>query len=160
MTSRQIAALAALFAAVIVVAAVAGVGTAWLLYGGPQRSPLATTAPTTQPATGALAGPTTRPALLGPAEGVTLTGKAICGSCFLGIGPISRHPVVLETEQPYRTFLLAENDKVKEIETITGSCAAGDVELTATGDVLIVNGQNVLLVQSFTHREFGANSGN
>ncbi len=39
-----------------------------------------------------------------------------------------------------------------EIEAIIGSCAGGDIELTATGEVLIVNGQNVLLVQSFTHR--------
>ncbi len=139
---------------VIVVAAVGGVGAAWLLYESSQRSPSAATAASTQPAT-ALAGPTTRPALMEPAQGVTLTGKAICGSCFLGIGPFTRHPVVLATEQPYRTFLLAENDRLKEIEAMTGSCAAGDLQLTATGDVLIVNGANVLNVRSFTHRASG-----
>ena len=89
-----------------------------------------------------------------PAEGVTLIGKALCGSCFLGIGPLSKHTVLLVTEQPYRTFHLAENNKLKEIEAITGSCAAGDIELTATGDVLIVNGENVLLVRSLSHRTF------
>lgn len=162
MTPRQIVGVAALLAGVIVVSAVVGVGAAWLAYGRPQASPPVTTvattqptAPTTQPAR-ALAEPTTRPALMEPAQGVTLTGKAICGSCFLGIGPFTRHPVVLETEQPYRTFLLAENDTLKEIEAITGSCAAGDFQLTATGDVLVVNGANVLHVRSFTHRALDA----
>ena len=154
MTPRQVAGVAALLAAVIVVAAVGGVGAAWLLYESSLRSPSATTAATTQPAT-ALAGPTTRSVLMEPDQGVTLTGRAICGSCFLGIGPFTRHPVVLETEQPYRTFLLAENDTLKEIEAITGSCAAGEIQLTATGDVLVVNGANVLHVRSFTHRALG-----
>ncbi len=154
MIPRQAAGVAVLFVAVIAIAAVGGVGAAWLLYESSQRSPSATTAASSQPAT-ALAGPTTRPVLMDPAQGVTLTGKAICGSCFLGIGPFTRHPVVLETEQPYRTFLLADNDKLKEIEAMTGSCAAGDFELTATGDVLVVNGANVLHVRSFTHRALG-----
>ncbi len=166
MTPRQIAGLAVLFAGVIFVSAVAGVGAAWLLYGRLQVLPPATTAAATQPTTVPStqpsiteAGPTTRPAIMDPAEGVTLTGKALCGSCFLGIGPLSKHSVVLVTEQPYRTFHLAENDNLKEIEAITGSCAAGDIELTATGDVLIVNGENVLLVQSFTHRVLDADTG-
>ncbi len=162
MTPRQIGGWAGLFAGVIVLSAVGGVGVAWLLYGNSQASPTvvtsATTAPTTQPATTQAAGPTTRPALMDPAESITLTGKALCGSCFLGIEPLSEHSVLLVTEQPYRTFHLAENDKLKEIEAITGSCAAGDIELTATGDVLIVNGENVLLVQSFSHRTFGADT--
>ncbi len=154
MTPRQAAGVAVLFVTVIAVAAVGGVSAAWLLYESSQRSPSATAAASTQPAI-ALAGPTTRSALMEPAQGVTLTGKAICGSCFLGIGPFTRHPVVLATEQPYRTFLLAENDKLKEIEAMTGSCAAGDLELTATGNVLVVNGANVLQVRSFTHRALG-----
>ncbi len=156
MTPKQIAGLAALFAGVALVASVVGVGSAWLLY-GIRRSPPpdlagATTRPAIAAATTRPAGPTTRPAPMEPAQAVTLTGKAVCGSYFLGMGPMTRHPVVLETEQPYRTFLLAENDELKEIEAITGSCAGGDIELTATGEVLIVNGQNVLLVRSFTHR--------
>ncbi len=154
MTPRQAAGVAVFFVAVIAVAAVGGVSAAWLLYESSQHSPSDTTAASTQPAT-ALVGPTTRPALMEPAQGVTLTGKAICGSCFLGIGPFTRHPVVLATEQPYQTFLLAENDRLKEIEAMTGSCAAGDFELTATGDVLVVNGANVLHVRSFTHRDLG-----
>ena len=162
MTPRQMVGLAALFAGVILVSTVAGIGVARLLYGNPQASPpvvtTATTAATTRPATTQPAGPTTRPALMDPAEGITLTGKALCGSCFLGIEPLSKHSVLLVTEQPYRTFHLAENDKLKEIEAITGSCAAGDIELTATGDVLIVNGENVLLVRSFSHRTFGADT--
>ncbi len=155
MTPRQATGVAVLFVAVIAVAAVGGVSAAWLLYESSQRSPSATIAASTQPAT-ALAGPTTRPALMEPTQSVTLTGKAICGSCFLGIGPFTRHPVVLATEQPYRTFLLAENDRLKEIEAMTGSCAAGDLQLTATGDVLIVNGANVLNVRFFTHRAMDA----
>ncbi len=152
MTPRQIAGLVALFAGVIVVAAVAGVGLSWLLLGRPQTSPPALTASTTQPAATQPAGPTTRPALLDPAESVTLTGKAICGTCFLKMGPTSTHPVVLETKQPYQTFVLAENDRLKEIEALTGSCANGDYELTVTGDVLVVVGRNVMVVDSFTHR--------
>lgn len=155
MIPRQVAGVGALFAVVIAVAAVGGVGAAWLLYESSQSSPSATTAAATQPAL-APAGPTTRPVLMEPAKGVTLTGRAICGSCYLGIGPFTRHPVVLETEQPYRTFLLAENDTLKEIEAITGACAAGDLQLTATGDVLVVNGANVLHVRSFTHRALDA----
>ena len=137
-----------MFAGVSFVFAVLGVGAAWLLSEGRQRVSPATT----QPATTLPAGPTTRPALLEPAEGITLTGRAICGTCFLDMGPTTTHSVVLETEEPYRTFLLAQNERLAEIEAITGSCAAGDFELTATGDVLIVNGQNVLVVRSFTHR--------
>ena len=159
MTPKQIAGLAALFAGVTLVASVVGVGSAWLLY-GIGRSPLPDLAgATTQPATTQLQGPTTRRALMEPAVGVTLAGKAVCGSCFLGMGPMTRHPVVLETEQPYRTFLLAENDELKEIEAITGSCAGGDIELTATGDVLVVNGENVLAVHLFTHRALEPDSG-
>lgn len=155
MTPRQAAGVTVLFLAVIAVAAVGGIGAARLLYESSQRSPSPTTAASTQPAT-ALAGPTTRPALMEPAQGVTLTGRAICGSCFLGIGPFTQHPVVLVTEQPYRTFLLAENNTLNEIEAMTGSCAAGDFQLTATGDVLVVNGANVLDVRSFTHRALDA----
>ncbi len=156
MTPKQIAGLAALFAGVALVASVVGVGSAWLLYGIGRSPPPDLAGATTQPATIQPAGPTTRSALREPSQGVTLTGKAVCGSCFLGMGPMTRHPVVLETEQPYRTFLLAENDELKEIEAITGSCAGGDIELTATGDVLIVSGENVLVVRSFTHRTGGS----
>ncbi len=124
MTPRQIAALAALFAGVSFVFAVLGVGAAWLLNESRQSVSSAATAPSTQPATTMPAGPTTRPALLEPAEGITLTGRAICGTCFLGMGPTTTHPVVLETEEPYRTFLLAQNDRLEEIEAVTGSCAA------------------------------------
>ena len=158
MTPRQVTALAALFAGVSFVFAVLGVGAAWLLNEGRQSVSPAATAPGTQPATTMPAGPTTRPALLEPAEGITLTGRAICGTCFLGMGPTTTHPVVLETEEPYRTFLLAQNDRLEEIEAVTGSCAAGDTELTATGDVLIVNGQNVFVVRSFTHRALDADT--
>ena len=38
---------------------------------------------------------------------------------------------------------------------MTGTCAAGDFELTATGDVLVVNGAKVIDVRSFTHRDLG-----
>ncbi len=160
MTARQIAGVAVLFAAVILFAAAAGVGAAWVAYGARQAAPAAAAAAaSTQPPTTQPSGPTTRPQITEPAEGVTLTGKAICGSCFLNTGPVWQHHVVLETEEPYRTFLLAENERLEEIEAITGSCAAGDVELTAMGDVLVVNGQNVLVVRSFTHRAIGANGG-
>ena len=152
MTPRQIAGLVSLFAVVIVVAAAAGVGVPWLLYGRPQTSPPALSASTTQPAVTRPAGPTTRPALLDPVENVTLTGKAICGTCFLDMGPTSTHPVVLETRQPYHTLVLAENDTLKDIEALTGSCANGDYELTVTGNVLVVDGRNVMVVDSFTHR--------
>ena len=156
MSPKQIAGLAALLAGVVVVSSLVGVGAAWLLYHNARSAPALSAGATTRPATAAAttrpAGPTTRPAPMEPAQAVTLTGKAVCGSCFLGMGPMTRHPVVLETEQPYRTFLLAENDQLKKIEAITGSCAGGDIELTATGDVLMVNGQNVFLVRSFTHR--------
>lgn len=93
-----------------------------------------------------------------PAQGDTLTGRANCGSCFLDIGPLTRYGVVVETSQPYRTFLLVQNHRLEEVEAITGSCAAGDIELTATGDVLIVNGQNVFVVRSFTHRALEADT--
>ncbi len=159
MTPKQIGGLAALFAGVALVASVVGVGSAWLLYGIGRSPPPDLAGAATQPATTQPQGPTTRPALMEPTQGVTLTGKAVCGSCFLGMGPMTRHPVVLETEQPYRTFLLAENDELKEIEAITGSCAGGDIELTATGDVLIVNGENVLAVHSFTHRALEPDTG-
>ena len=152
MTPKQIAGLAVLLAGVVVVASVIGVGAAWLLYRG-QGAPPILAAATTQPASTQAAEPSTRPAPMEPAQGVTLTGKAVCGTCFLDLGPVTRHPVVLETAQPYRTFLLATNDQLAQIEAITGSCAGGDIELTATGEVLLVNGQNVLLVRSFTHRE-------
>ena len=159
MTPKQIAGLAALFAGVTLVASVVGVGSAWLLYGIGRSPPPDLAATTTQPATTQPQGPTTRLALMEPAVGVTLTGKAVCGSCFLGMGPMTRHPVVLEIERPYQTFLLAENDELREIEAITGSCAGGDIELTATGDVLVVNGENVLLVRSFTHRALEPETG-
>ncbi len=159
MTPKQIAGLVALFAGVTLVASVVGVGSAWLLYGIGRSPPPDLAAAATQPATTQPAGPTTRPALMEPTQGVTLTGKAVCGSCFMGMGPMTRHPVVLEIERPYRTFLLAENDELKEIEAITGSCAGGDIELTATGDVLIVNGENVLAVHSFSHRALEPETG-
>ncbi len=159
MTPRQTAGWAALFAGAILVAALGGIGVAWLVYGGRQASPSGTTVASTQPATTRPAGPTTQPALLEPVEGVTLIGKAVCSSCSLNVGPPSEHWVVLVTEQPYRTYLLARNDKLEEIEAITGACAAGDIELTATGDVLIVGKQNVLAVESFTHRALGEDAG-
>ncbi len=137
--------------AVVVTCALAGFATAALLHGC-QSTQEATTRPTTQPAATAPATqPTTRPALMEAAENITVIGKAICGTCFLDMGPHSEHFVVLETKDPYRTFLLAENDQLDEIEAITGSCANGDYELTVTGDVLTVNDQNVLVVHSFTH---------
>ncbi len=156
MTPKQIGGLAALFAGVVVVSSAIGVGTAWLLYRSGRSQPLTLAVATTQPASTQPAGPTTRPAPMAAAQGVTLTGKAVCGTCFLDLGPVTRHPVVLETATPYRTFLLATNDQLAQIEAITGSCAGGDIELTATGDVLLVNGRNVLIVRSFTHRELDA----
>ena len=156
MTPKQIGGLAALFAGVVVVSSAIGVGTAWLLYRSGRSQPLTLAVATTQPASTRPAGPTTRPAPMAAAQGVTLTGKAVCGTCFLDLGPVTRHPVVLETATPYRTFLLATNDQLAQIEAITGSCAGGDIELTATGDVLLVNGRNVLIVRSFTHRELDA----
>ena len=138
---------------------------AWLVNERPQASPPATIAATTQPTAVpttqpsiAHAGPTTRPALMEPVQGVTLTGLAICGNCFLDIGPLTRHPVVPETSQPYRTFLLAQNDRLEEVEAITESCGAGDIDPTTTGDVLVVNGQNVFVVRSFTHRALEADT--
>lgn len=144
--------LGGIFVIVVIACAAAGSISAWLVNAR-QSTPgssfaAATTQPTTQPGTQ----PTSRPALMARGENITLTGKAICGTCFLDLGPYSQHFVVLEIKDPYRTFLLAENDKLDEIEAITGTCANGDYELTVTGDVLTVNGQNVLVVHSFTHQ--------
>ena len=152
--------VAAAFVVVIVACALAGGGAAWMVNGGWQTfvgsrrasDGLATTRPALSATTAPSTQPTTRPALLEPAEAVTLTGKAICGTCFLDMGPTSTHPVVLETKEPYRTFVLVENEKLKQIEAITGSCANGDYELRVTGDVLVVDGRNVVVVDSFTHR--------
>ncbi len=158
--------VAAAFGVVIVACALAGGGAAWMVNGGWQAlvgsrrasDGLATTRPALSATTATSTQPTTRRALLEPAEAVTLTGKAICGTCFLDMGPTSTHPVVLETKEPYRTFVLVENETLKQIEAITGSCANGDYELTVTGDVLVVDGRNVLVVDSFTHRMVGSDA--
>ncbi len=148
--------IAAAFIVVIVACALAGGGAAWMVNGGWRTLVGSRTVSdglaTTRPALAASTQPTTRPAVLAPAQAVTLTGKAICGTCFLDMGPTSTHPVVLETTEPYRTFVLADNEQLRQIEVITGSCANGDYEITVIGDVLLVAGRNVLVAESFSHR--------
>ena len=144
--------LGGIFVTVVIACAAAGAISAWLVNTRQSTPESSLATATTQPTAAPDSQPTSRPSLMAPGEDITLTGKAICGTCFLDLGPHSQHFVVLETKDPYRTFLLAENDQRDEIEAITGSCANGDYEITARGEVLAVNGQNILVVHSFTHQ--------
>ena len=99
-----------------------------------------------------------KPVLLEATKSAKLTARAVCSSCSLGIPPKNEHHVYLVTEEPYRVFEVLPNEKATELLKITGSCAAGNYEITATGDVGVKDGKNTLLLSSFTAKEISQGS--
>ena len=86
--------------------------------------------------------------LLPEGQTVTLTGKAFCGACFWNVGE-APHNLVLRRNEPPEIVYLLENEKVQELEAITGACADGSLEVTATGTTTRYRNRNYLLVADF-----------
>jgi hypothetical protein len=70
--------------------------------------------------------------LIPAADNVEVTGKAMCGFCYWSEGGKSCN-VVLKTITELGVVFLSPNEKVNEIEKITGKCANGKVEIKARG---------------------------
>ena len=70
--------------------------------------------------------------LIPAADDVEVIGKAMCGLCYWGEGGKSCN-VVLKTAAAPGVVFLSPNEKVNEIEKITGKCADGKVEIKARG---------------------------
>lgn len=87
---------------------------------------------------------------LSEGEKIQISGKAFCGYCYLGLG--KGHPsIVLKTEDD-KLLPLAVNEKFKELEKITGTCANGTVEIFATGTIVTQEGRKHLLLESFSQK--------
>lgn len=86
--------------------------------------------------------------LLPEGQTVTLTGKAFCGACFWNVGE-GPHNLVLRREEPPEVVYLLANGKTQELEAITGACADGSVEVTATGTITRHRNRNYLLLADF-----------
>jgi hypothetical protein len=86
--------------------------------------------------------------LLATADDVEVTGKAMCGYCYWGVGGASCN-VVLKTPSEPGIIFLSPNEKLNEIEKITGKCPEGSVEIRARGFVSRYNDHNYLFVRSF-----------
>jgi hypothetical protein len=86
--------------------------------------------------------------LLPSGDDVEVSGTAMCGFCYWGAGGTSCN-VVLKTASAPGIVFLSPNEKVNEIEKITGKCASGKVEIRARGMVSHYDGHNYLFVRSF-----------
>ena len=86
--------------------------------------------------------------LIPAADDAEVIGKAMCGYCYWGEGGKSCN-VVLKTEVEPRVVFLSPNEKVNEIEKITGKCANGMVKIKARGIISQYDGHNYLFVRSF-----------
>jgi hypothetical protein len=86
--------------------------------------------------------------LLAPGDDVEVSGKAMCGFCYWGVGGTSCNVVLKTASEPGIVFL-SPNAKVNEIEKITGKCANGKVEIRARGMLSQYDGHNYLFVRSF-----------
>jgi hypothetical protein len=86
--------------------------------------------------------------LLPSGDDVEVSGKAMCGFCYWGVGGTSCN-VVLKTASAPGIVFLSPNAKVNEIEKITGKCANGKVEIRARGMLSQYDGHNYLFVRSF-----------
>lgn len=86
--------------------------------------------------------------LLAGADDVEVTGKAMCGFCYWGEGGASCNTVLKTASEPGIVFL-SPNEKVDEIEKITGTCAGGDIAIRARGIISRYNDHNYLFVRSF-----------
>jgi hypothetical protein len=86
--------------------------------------------------------------LIPTADDVEVTGKAMCGYCYWREGGKSCN-VVLKTEAEPGVVFLSPNEKVNEIEKITGKCANGEVAIKARGIISQYDGHNYLFVRSF-----------
>jgi hypothetical protein len=86
--------------------------------------------------------------LIPTADDVEVSGKAMCGFCYWGEGGKSCN-VVLKTAAEPGVVFLSPNEKVNEIEKITGKCADGKVEIKARGIISQYDGHNYLFVRSF-----------
>lgn len=83
---------------------------------------------------------------------VQVTGKAFCGFCFWKVGE-APHNIVLKREEDPKYLFLLKNKKMEELESITGKCAAGDIEVTAKGKVTRYKGRNYLLLSDFSYKK-------
>ena len=72
----------------------------------------------------------------------------MCGFCYWGEGGKSCN-VVLKTAAEPGVVFLSPNEKVNEIEKITGKCADGKVQIKARGIISLYDGHNYLFVRSF-----------
>ncbi len=86
--------------------------------------------------------------LIAATDDVEVTGKAMCGFCYWGEGGKSCNVVLKIAAEPGVVFL-SPNEKVNEIEKITGKCANGKVEIKARGIISQYDGHNYLFVRSF-----------
>jgi hypothetical protein len=86
--------------------------------------------------------------LIPAADDVEVSGKAMCGYCYWGVGGASCNVVLKTASEPGIVFL-SPNEKVNEIEKITGKCAEGKVEIKARGIISKYDGHNYLFVRSF-----------
>jgi len=86
--------------------------------------------------------------LLPSGDDVEVSGKAMCGSCYWGVGGTSCN-VVLKTASAQGIVFLSPNEKVNEIEKITGKCAGGKVEIRARGMLSQYDSHNYLFVRNF-----------
>ncbi len=86
--------------------------------------------------------------LLPSGDDVEVSGKAMCGFCYWGVGGTSCN-VVLKTASAPGIVFLSPNAKVNEIEKITGKCAGGKVEIRARGMLSQYDDHNYLFVRNF-----------
>ena len=86
--------------------------------------------------------------LLPAGDDVEVRGKALCGYCSWKAGEAS-HNVVLKTEAEPGLVFLSPNEKLAEIDALTGKCADGTIEIRARGAVSRYSDRNYMLVRSF-----------
>ena len=86
-------------------------------------------------------------ALLASTDEAEVRGKAFCAYCFYNVG--NNCHTLLKTESEPGVVFLARNEKLAELDKITGVCAGGKIEVSARGLVSQYQDQNYLLVRSF-----------
>ncbi|MFQ5719786.1 MAG: hypothetical protein ACE5IK_09570 [Acidobacteriota bacterium] len=161
-TRKQIALAFALVAAASIVS---GASLAWYtVHWAHRHSPPVATRPaatgsSTSTQTRPVSSPQTRPSIMEPAREATIVGRAVCSSCSLGIGPPDEHHVYLVAENPYRVFEVLANAQLDELVAITGACAAGNYEVTATGEIRVSQGRNAIMLAAFSTRRLAPDPG-
>ena len=86
-------------------------------------------------------------ALLASTDEAEVRGKAFCAYCFYNVGNTCH--TLLKTDSEPGVVFLARNEKLAELDKITGVCAGGKIEVSARGLVSQYQDQNYLLVRSF-----------